>query len=75
MTPKFRLYIFSLNLLHNKKRGYPPSARPLIEAYHSPCWLTNRVIPMNELLKHPKVCFEGMLAFAAHNGDTYSAFP
>lgn len=26
-----------LNLIqHNMKRGYPPSAHPLIEAYHSP---------------------------------------
>ena len=61
VTPKFRPFIV-LGLTHNEKRGYPPSARLLSEAYHSPCLLTNREIPTNELLKHPKVCIEGMVS-------------
>ena len=45
---KVGLYIYSFIMLHNKKRGYPPSAHPLSEAYHSPYELTNIVIPTND---------------------------
>ncbi len=36
-----------VEMLTPQKSGYPPLARPLSEAYHSPCKLTNKVIPTN----------------------------
>ena len=67
MTPKFGLFCID-HLPHNKKRGYPLSARLQSEAYHSPvCWRTEWY-PRTNCWYTRKCAMKAWLAFTHTTG-------